>query len=123
MASATIAGKQVFVRELLPQDLKFDLEVLEAEEALEIGGYLGAVVAVAHARQMEPAQAADWLVEFRRTPADRLTAPGWLWQSIVDLVAVHEGAYLEHCRRYALRPPVSDVAALPDIVLHNVTGD
>lgn len=123
MGSATVAGKEVFIRELLPQDLKFDLDVLDAEEALDIGGYLGAVVAVAHARQMEPAQAADWLVEFRRTPAERLTAPAWLWQSVVDLVAVHEGAYLEHCRRYALRPPVSEAAAMPDIVLHNVTGD
>ena len=32
----------------------------------------------------------------------RLDAPSWLWSSIVGLVASHEAAYLEHCRRYAL---------------------
>jgi uncharacterized protein (DUF2252 family) len=31
-----------------------------------------------------------------------LDAPSWLWSSVVDLVAVHETAYLEHCRRFAL---------------------
>jgi hypothetical protein len=31
-----------------------------------------------------------------------IDAPGWLWQALVELVAVHEHAYLEHCRRYAL---------------------
>jgi hypothetical protein len=28
-------------------------------------------------------------------------APSWLWSSVVDLL-VHEKAYLEHCRLYAL---------------------
>jgi uncharacterized protein (DUF2252 family) len=32
----------------------------------------------------------------------RLDAPSWLWSSVVDLMVSHEGAYLEHCRRYAL---------------------
>jgi hypothetical protein len=27
----------------------------------------------------------------------------WLWRSVVDLLVVHERAYLEHCRRYALQ--------------------
>jgi len=31
-----------------------------------------------------------------------LDAPGWLWKSVVELVAEHEIAYLEHCRRYAM---------------------
>ena len=31
-----------------------------------------------------------------------LEAPSWLWNSVVDLVAAHEAAYLQHCRRYAL---------------------
>ncbi len=123
MLPADIAGKQVFVRELLPQDMKFDLDALGDEEALAIGGYLAAVVAVAHSRQMEPGECADWLVEFRRTHAKHLTAPAWLWSSVVDLVALHEGAYLEHCREHALRPPVSEVAAQADLVEHYVTGD
>jgi uncharacterized protein (DUF2252 family) len=32
----------------------------------------------------------------------KLDAPSWLWTSIVELVARHESAYLEHCRQYAL---------------------
>jgi uncharacterized protein (DUF2252 family) len=32
----------------------------------------------------------------------KLDAPSWLWASVVDLVARHETAYLEHCRSYAL---------------------
>jgi len=31
-----------------------------------------------------------------------LDAPLWLWKAVVDLVAMHEAAYLEHCRIYAL---------------------
>jgi len=31
-----------------------------------------------------------------------LDAPSWLWSSVVELMASHESAYLEHCRRYAL---------------------
>jgi hypothetical protein len=31
-----------------------------------------------------------------------LDAPTWLWSSVVDLIGIHERAYLEHCRRYAL---------------------
>jgi uncharacterized protein (DUF2252 family) len=26
-----------------------------------------------------------------------------LWRSVVDLLALYERAYLEHCRRYALQ--------------------
>jgi uncharacterized protein (DUF2252 family) len=31
-----------------------------------------------------------------------LEAPSWLWASVVELLALHEAAYLEHCRRFAL---------------------
>jgi uncharacterized protein (DUF2252 family) len=31
-----------------------------------------------------------------------LAAPAWLWSSPLDLIAVHERAYLEHCRKHAL---------------------
>jgi uncharacterized protein (DUF2252 family) len=37
-----------------------------------------------------------------RTGADATDAPSWLWNSVVDLVAAHEAAYLNHCRRYAI---------------------
>jgi uncharacterized protein (DUF2252 family) len=32
-----------------------------------------------------------------------MDAPSWLWSGVVDLVAIHERAYLDHCRRYALK--------------------
>ena len=32
----------------------------------------------------------------------RLQAPSWLWTSVVDLVATHEAASLEHCRRFPI---------------------
>ena len=31
-----------------------------------------------------------------------LDAPDWLWATVVELMASHEAAYLEHCRKYAL---------------------
>jgi uncharacterized protein (DUF2252 family) len=43
---------------------------------------------------------AGWPNWPRRTT--RLDAPTWLWSSVVDLLAIHERAYLEHCRAYAL---------------------
>jgi uncharacterized protein (DUF2252 family) len=36
-----------------------------------------------------------------------LDAPSWLWTSVVDLIAGHEAAYLEHCRLYALSSAAS----------------
>ena len=32
----------------------------------------------------------------------KIDAPSWLWKSVVELSAMHESAYLEHCRRFAL---------------------
>ena len=29
-----------------------------------------------------------------------LEAPSWLWSGVVSLIAEHEVAYLEHCRRF-----------------------
>lgn len=123
MVPARIAGRDVFVRELLPQDLKFELASLGETEALEVGGYLASVVGFAHGRQMEPEACAEWLAEFRKTSAANIDAPAWLWTSVVDLVGRHEAAYLEHCRTHALQAPVSELASLPGLVHRAVTGD
>ncbi len=123
MAAATVAGKEVFVRELLPQDLKFELESLREEEALAIGRYLASVVAMAHARQLEPSECADWLERFRKGNAKNLQAPAWLWAAVVDLVALHEGAYLEHCREHALGAAGGSSRAFGGIESHHVPGD
>jgi uncharacterized protein (DUF2252 family) len=40
-------------------------------------------------------------VEFDRHRSKSLDAPSWLWTSVVELMALHDAAYLDHCRRYA----------------------
>ena len=47
---------------------------------------------------MSTIQESDQIVQRRAN----LEAPNWLWSSVVDLLWIHERAYLEHCRRYAL---------------------
>jgi uncharacterized protein (DUF2252 family) len=102
MLSAQLLGKAVFIRELLPQDLKLEIERLSREEALDVAAFLTHVVGRGHARQMQPADRRRWLATLRRNRPKSLEAPSWLWRSVVDLVAAHEAAYLEHCRRYAM---------------------
>jgi uncharacterized protein (DUF2252 family) len=91
-------GKPVFVRELLPQDLKIEIDTLNRKEAAWVAGYLAAVVGEAHGRQMDPEERRDWCKELRRNRAKELNAPSWLWRSVVDLLLDHQRAYLEHCR-------------------------
>ena len=102
MQAARLLGKAVFIRELLPQDLKLEIERLSHDEAMAVAGFLAHVVGRAHARQMEAADRNHWLAELQRNRSKSLDAPSWLWNSIVDLVATHEAAYLQHCRRYAM---------------------
>ncbi|RWX80949.1 DUF2252 domain-containing protein [Neorhizobium lilium] len=101
MASAPLLGKSVFVRELLPQDLKLEIETLTRDEALNVAEFLAHVVGIAHARQLSVSDRSAWLAELQRNRSRALDAPSWLWNSTVDLVALHEAAYLQHCRRYA----------------------
>ncbi len=105
MLAATIGGKSVFIRELLPQDLKLELAHLNADEATIAARYLAHVVGLAHARQMSAEDRKAWLATLATNHAGKLEAPPWLWTSVVELMAAHEAAYLEHCRRYALTPP------------------
>jgi uncharacterized protein (DUF2252 family) len=101
MLSARLLDKGVFVRELMPQDLKLEIEDLEQDEALDVARYLATVVGRAHARQMGTLDGRRWLAELEANRSKTLDAPSWLWSSIVDLIGLHETAYLEHCRRYA----------------------
>jgi len=96
-----LLGKSVFVRELMPQDLKFEIEHLTADEALKVAYYLATVVGKAHARQMTEAERIAWRKQLARNRTKTLDAPTWLWTSVVDLLVHHEKAYLEHCRKYA----------------------
>ncbi len=102
MAATRLLEKAVFVRELLPQDLKLELEHLSIEEAMGVAEFLAHVVGRGHARQMDDGGRAKWLAELQKNRSASLDAPSWLWNSVVELVATHEAAYLQHCRRWAL---------------------
>ncbi len=106
MQSAELLGKSVFIRELMPQDLKFEIEHLTADEALKVAFYLATVVGKAHARQLGEEDRTAWRKQLAKNRSKTLDAPSWLWSSVVDLLAHHEKAYLEHCRKYAALAPV-----------------
>jgi uncharacterized protein (DUF2252 family) len=103
MRAAKLLDKPVFVRELMPQDLKIEIERLSPGEATKTAYFLSAVVGKAHSRQMDISTRKKWLKDLQHNRSRSLDAPSWLWISIVDLLADHERAYLEHCRKYALQ--------------------
>ena len=102
MLGATFLDRAIFMRELLPEDLKLEIDQISREEAMKAARYLAMVVGKAHARQMDVVARAKWRDELGRNRSANLDAPNWLWSSIVELVGSHEVAYLEHCRKYAL---------------------
>jgi uncharacterized protein (DUF2252 family) len=101
MAAARLLDKPVVLRELMPQDLKIEIDQFSRAEAVRSARYLASVVGAAHARQMSKADRKAWAAELGRHHPANLDAPSWLWSSVVDLSARHEAGYLEHCRRYA----------------------
>ena len=100
MLATRLSGRSVFIRELLPQDLKLEIDRLSHKQARHTARFLGAVVGRAHARQMDAATRKSWLRELDSHSTKAVDAPSWLWLSVVDLLARHERAYLEHCWRY-----------------------
>jgi uncharacterized protein (DUF2252 family) len=102
MRADHLLGRPVFIRELLPQDLKIEISAMSHGEAMKAARFLAAVVGKAHARQMDEATRTSWRTELRRSRLKTLEAPSWLWSSVVDLLVSHERGYLEHCRKHAL---------------------
>ncbi|UAK26473.1 DUF2252 family protein [Sphingomonas nostoxanthinifaciens] len=102
IAASRVLDASVFVRELMPQDLKLEVDQFSTEQAIKAAHYLAFVVGKAHARQMGADDRRTWRVELNRSRKDEIDAPSWLWESVVALAGQHEAAYLEHCRRYAL---------------------
>jgi uncharacterized protein (DUF2252 family) len=102
MLAAKFLSRSVVLRELMPQDLKLEMDRLTREEAVAAAGFLAGVVGKAHARQMDAATRKHWAAQLTRNRSKDLNAPNWMWNSIVELIASHETAYLEHCRRYAM---------------------
>jgi hypothetical protein len=100
MMSAKLLGKSVVVRELMPQDLKIEVNRLSREEAMNLARY--GVVARAHGRQMKTSQRRACRSDLAKNHKASLETPSWLWTSVVELLGLHEAAYLDHCRRFAL---------------------
>jgi uncharacterized protein (DUF2252 family) len=101
MVAGEIEDRSVFIRELLPQDLKIEIERLTIEDAMKAASFMAGVVGKAHARQMDQAARKAWTKELKHHRSKTLDAPSWLWSSVVALIGRHEVAYLEHCRKYA----------------------
>ncbi len=101
MLAARFFDQSVVMRELLPQDLKIEMDRITPEEAVATARFLAGVVGKAHARQMDAETRKQWRAQLSRNRSKTLDAPSWLWASVVELVASHEAAYLDHCRRYA----------------------
>ncbi len=102
MDFAMLGPRQVVVRELRPQDLKFEFDGLSREEAILTAGLLAGVVGRAHGRQLKEPDRKSWSKELTRSQTKGLEAPTWLWRGVTSLVAAHEGLYLTHCRDFAL---------------------
>jgi uncharacterized protein (DUF2252 family) len=102
MMAARLLGKAVVVRELMPQDLKIEIDRLSRQDAMNLARYLAGVVGRAHGRQMTPSQRRAWRSDLAKNHKASLEAPSWLWASVVELIGLHEAAYLDHCRRFAL---------------------
>jgi uncharacterized protein (DUF2252 family) len=82
--------------------LKLEIDQVMRPEATISAHYPAGVVGRAHARQMNEPTRVRCAAEVTRNRSKTLDAPSWLWSTIVELVAIHEAAYLEHCRRYAM---------------------
>ncbi|MDO6414890.1 DUF2252 family protein [Sphingomonas sp. BIUV-7] len=102
MLATRILDRPIVLRELLPQDLKLEIDQFSRAEATRAARYLAYIVGVGHARQMDAGERRDWGRAIARHQSASIDAPTWLWDSVVDLTASHEAGYLEHCRRYAL---------------------
>ncbi|HEY5102679.1 MAG TPA: DUF2252 family protein [Steroidobacteraceae bacterium] len=101
MRPARFLKRSVLLRELLPQDLKLEIDLLTRSEAVNAARFLAGVVGSAHARQLDGAARKAWHHLLTRNRSKRLDAPSWPWSSVVSLMVSHEAAYLEHCRQFA----------------------
>nr|WP_281408531.1 DUF2252 family protein [Rhizobium sp. P28RR-XV] len=102
MVASRVVGKAVFIREITPQDMKIEINRLTGDEIQAIAHYLGGVVGHAHGRQMVHQEWRSWISELGLSRKKESEMPSWLWSSVTELLSIHDKAYLEHCRRFAL---------------------
>ena len=107
MMATQFEDRSAVLRELMPQDLKFEMNRLSQEEAIATSSLLASVVGRAHGRQMNRKTREGWVKELSRSRSKTMDAPSWIWSSVLELVASHEAAYLDHCRLYALDKDVA----------------
>lgn len=98
MAAGSVCKRPVIIRELMPEDLKLEMEQFSHSEAATAARYLAGVVGKAHGRQMATDDRRAWARELHACRDGDTAAPSWLWSAVVGLLVRHEGAYLEHCR-------------------------
>jgi uncharacterized protein (DUF2252 family) len=103
MLAARVCGRPVILRELRPQDLKVEMAELSSEEAVATAHFLAEILGKAHGRQMTARMRREWISELKSNRPKTVDAPSWLWTSVVELIAIHEKAYLDHCRTYVLQ--------------------
>jgi uncharacterized protein (DUF2252 family) len=103
MMAEHFQDRPIVVRELLPQDRKLEMDQLKRDEVIGAARFLAFVVGQAHAAQLRDQERKEWCSVLKSGRSKSLDAPSWLWNSVVQLVGIHESAYLEHCRTYALR--------------------
>jgi uncharacterized protein (DUF2252 family) len=102
MVASKVMGTAVFIREITPQDMKIEVNRLAGDEIQAIAHYLGGVVGHAHGRQIDWQVWRSWATGLARARKKHADAPSWLWSSVIDLLSIHDKAYLEHCRQFAL---------------------
>ncbi len=100
MTTIKLGGRSMFARELMPQDLKLELAGVDDQAAIELAGALAKVVGQAHGAQMSTADRQRWAKTVQASKSKTLDAPSWTWIGVRELMAVHESAYLDHCRRH-----------------------
>jgi uncharacterized protein (DUF2252 family) len=100
--AASLDGHQVVIRELRPQDVKFELSAITQREAVLTAKLFAGVLGKAHGRQMKSDVSSAWRKDLKTLRTKNLNAPSWLWKSVVELIGLHEASYLEHCRKFAL---------------------
>jgi uncharacterized protein (DUF2252 family) len=75
MLGARLLGRSVVIRELLPQDLKLEMESMTVDEAITAARHLSFIVGRAHARQMDSAMRRKWNATLKRSRPTVLDAP------------------------------------------------
>jgi hypothetical protein len=78
VTTAQMLDRSVVLRELMPKELKLDIDRLSREEAVNSTRYLAEIVGNAPAQQMDAATRKEFSARFRVPKSAPLDAPSWL---------------------------------------------